>query len=910
VATTVLRERISVVKSVDKTQVTKGDTLTYTVDYTNNSLADLDNVIITDTLAVGLNYVNGSATAGGLYNPINETIVWRIRHLPSGGTGSISFSVEIDESVPNQGAIENFVIFSGDDIPIDTSNLVIVTVTFPEMEISKTVDQVVAIPGDTVTYTINSFNDGAGPLNNAIVIDTLPDDFQYVSGTATVNGTSVAVTGTDILTIPVGTLGAGESAEVIYDLAILSIADRSILHVNSAILSGTNNGGQTEVFGPERATVSLQTPRLSITKTAEVTSSMAGSFVPYKLTITNNANITVGNVIVTDSMPSGLFYVDGSSIIDGAAVADPTGTNPYDWFVGAMMPGQTITLQYMAQLGTSVPPGPAENTAWAQGTVGGESVRTTNVIAVVNVISTNIPGAIRGKIIVDCDGDGISDIDSMLTGIDIYLDDGSNSQVNEKGMFYFGTVRAGEHVVALDIRDLKGYELSEGQDGSVLVYVHEGGESYVTFRVCPAFPKLSITKEAAILPKIRITKTANLSDSMITDSNGVIIDYDILIESGFGTKPGEVVVVDSFPDETQLVIIEDKTKDMSDTGKVLRYMIDSPGEKRLNQSVYYSIDESEFDAEHYLTNNIYLEGVVNVETQRSTPVKSSPVELSVGPFNSVSAGEIEIKMIAAHFITSKAFIQEQDISKIADVADSIIKYSDLDVRVEGFCDYRRIHTKRFPSNWELSIARADSVVYRLIDVHGIDKSRFDSEGFAANHPIDPGHTEASWWQNRRAEVTLSGSIKGGIEFSGDLSQKWSQSTLLELEPTQWDTLIHASDQDNQSEFINTWEVLVTINNIGPGKAGKVVIEDVLPIGAVYEEGSASVNGRKVSAKLDEDNNLTIGSGDIPEGNTVEIRYRIQSDEKSALIGGGKAVVEIEHHDIGVVKQESNPIRFY
>ncbi|MCP4583450.1 MAG: DUF11 domain-containing protein, partial [candidate division Zixibacteria bacterium] len=41
VATTVLRERISVVKSVDKTQVTKGDTLTYTVDYTNNSLADL-----------------------------------------------------------------------------------------------------------------------------------------------------------------------------------------------------------------------------------------------------------------------------------------------------------------------------------------------------------------------------------------------------------------------------------------------------------------------------------------------------------------------------------------------------------------------------------------------------------------------------------------------------------------------------------------------------------------------------------------------------------------------------------------------------------------------------------------------------------------------------------------------------
>ena len=134
--------------------------------------------------------------------------------------------------------------------------------------------------------------------------------------------------------------------------------------------------------------------------------------------------------------------------------------------------------------------------------------------------------------------------------------------------------------------------------------------------------------------------------------------------------------------------------------------------------------------------------------------------------------------------------------------------------------------------------------------------------------------------------------------------------MLELEPTQWDTLLNTSAPTSESELINTWEVLITINNIGPGKAGQVVIEDLFPIGAEYLEGSANVNGRPVSAKLDADNNLIIGSGDIPEGNRVEIRYRLRAAENSTITGGGKAVVEIEHRDVGQVKQESNAIRFY
>jgi len=168
-------------------------------------------------------------------------------------------------------------------------------------------------------------------------------------------------------------------------------------------------------------------------------------------------------------------------------------------------------------------------------------------------------------------------------------------------------------------------------------------------------PKLTITKEVSAIPKIRVTKIANLSDTMITESNDVTIDYDVLIESNIGVPPDEVVVVDSFPSETVMIVHDDETMETPDSTRVLRYTVGSPGEKQIKQTIQYSLDETEVDAEQFLTNNLYIEGAISVETKKSTKVKSSPVELSVGPFILSTAGEIDIRMTVAHFITSKAF---------------------------------------------------------------------------------------------------------------------------------------------------------------------------------------------------------------------------------------------------------------
>ena len=62
--------------------------------------------------------------------------------------------------------------------------------------------------------------------------------------------------------------------------------------------------------------------------------------------------------------------------------------------------------------------------------------------------------------------------------------------------------------------------------------------------------------------------------------------------------------------------------------------------------------------------------------------------------------------------------------------------------------------KRFPSNWELSAARAISVVKFLI-ARGVPAQRVIAAGFAQFRPLDPGHDEAAFRRNRRIEFRLT-----------------------------------------------------------------------------------------------------------------------------------------------------------
>jgi chemotaxis protein MotB len=94
------------------------------------------------------------------------------------------------------------------------------------------------------------------------------------------------------------------------------------------------------------------------------------------------------------------------------------------------------------------------------------------------------------------------------------------------------------------------------------------------------------------------------------------------------------------------------------------------------------------------------------------------------------------------------------ITALQEIAEKIPSDINWVLRVDGHTDRRPINTVQFPSNWELSTARAISVV-RYAIAQGIPANRLVAAGFADKQPLDPGSGEEAYRRNRRIELKLT-----------------------------------------------------------------------------------------------------------------------------------------------------------
>ncbi len=91
---------------------------------------------------------------------------------------------------------------------------------------------------------------------------------------------------------------------------------------------------------------------------------------------------------------------------------------------------------------------------------------------------------------------------------------------------------------------------------------------------------------------------------------------------------------------------------------------------------------------------------------------------------------------------------------LKELAEKIPQDIDWILRVDGHTDTVPIHNLRFPSNWELSAARAISVVKFLIS-QGLQANRLAATGFGEYQPLDTGTSPESMLRNRRIELKLT-----------------------------------------------------------------------------------------------------------------------------------------------------------
>ncbi len=140
-----------------------------------------------------------------------------------------------------------------------------------------------------------------------------------------------------------------------------------------------------------------------------------------------------------------------------------------------------------------------------------------------------------------------------------------------------------------------------------------------------------------------------------------------------------------------------------------------------------------------------------------------------GKLKSLLGERDDIKIVGDRFIfesellfdSASADLQLQGMDKLKQIGLTLKETTnqipaDIDwiIQVEGHTDKRPINTPKYPSNWELSTARANSVLKLLLEL-GFPPNRLSAAGYGEFYPISEGDTKESLQQNRRIELKLT-----------------------------------------------------------------------------------------------------------------------------------------------------------
>ena len=122
-----------------------------------------------------------------------------------------------------------------------------------------------------------------------------------------------------------------------------------------------------------------------------------------------------------------------------------------------------------------------------------------------------------------------------------------------------------------------------------------------------------------------------------------------------------------------------------------------------------------------------------------------------------------IRVPEAFFFNSGEASIRQDFTPILSALGKSVAKIPNHIRVEGHTDSVPINTPLFPSNWELSTARATSIVRYLLAKHSINPSKISATGYGEFRPIAPNKIAEGRMQNRRVDVVVLSTKEGEVE---------------------------------------------------------------------------------------------------------------------------------------------------
>jgi uncharacterized repeat protein (TIGR01451 family) len=332
---------MTISKSVAAGPVTAGGVVTYTVAVANAGQTTLTNATLVDDLTGVLDdatFTSSSATVGTT-SFTTPNLTWTGTLAPA-ESATVTYSVTVHTPPTGDDVLVNAITST-----TPGAQCLVCTTSTPitELAITKTVSDVTAVPGQTVTYTLTVHNTGATPIVGAQVSDDLSgvlDDAVFNTVSATIGAAAMNAA----VLLWTGDLGPGAQSVITYSVTVNSPVTGD--HRLTNLVTSPTTGATCTAAAP----CSTDTPVAGVTINKSVSSGSAvpGGTIQYQVSVVNNGQVAQPAATFTDSLAGILDDAVVSGIAATIGTAQLVGTDLV--WTGALAIGATAVVTYTATI--------------------------------------------------------------------------------------------------------------------------------------------------------------------------------------------------------------------------------------------------------------------------------------------------------------------------------------------------------------------------------------------------------------------------------------------------------------------------------------------------------------------------------------------------------------------------------
>jgi uncharacterized repeat protein (TIGR01451 family) len=513
---------------------------------------------------------------------------------------------------------------------------------------------------------------------------------------------------------------------------------------------------------------------LWLQKTAGKDTAGWGDFIPYQLTVANKSSrVGAGGVQVTDIMPMGFRYRSGSAKLNGVATGNPTiskdgRTLTFD--VGSLDKSGSATIDYMVEVTAGTQLGDAINNAVAFAATGEKSNKALVIVKIQDDFMRT-RSFLMGRVTTgDCNDETGEGTDG-LEGVRIYLEDGTFVISDKRGMYHFEAVRAGLHVVQMDLDSLpKGYEVIActqnsrfaGRAFSQFVETQGGALWRADFHVRS---KVKVPEKTPLLKGEIVTvpeKTTPVKGEIVLELSNVLekenIVYKISVKGN--TLPARAAKLNII---LPVEVVYKKGSAKMDGAEIADPLLKEKTELVFNlgdlpagqqREIIFAATPSNDVKSGTIVTKAYLAADSEAKAEIVTPTAETILQVD----KKEKISQMPDIILRPHFPVRSAELNAEDHGKLDELAQSLAGVRVEKIRVVGYTDNIPIAARNrveYADNQALSLARAGSVGHYLMDKLKLPEGKMIIEGKGSDEPIADNRTQAGRALNRRVEIRIN-----------------------------------------------------------------------------------------------------------------------------------------------------------